>query len=144
MESIRIDTGIIRLAINDDETRVISFSPQDVCFAERFYSLLSAFEAKETEYRQKSAEIANNVSVGAFGIPNSTGPALALLHETNDFLRSKIDYVFGEGTSEKAFGSAITLDMFEQFFNGITPYVQKARSNQVQKYTKKSKPGVMK
>ena len=44
--------------------------------------------------------------------------------------------VFGAGTSEKAFGEAQTLNMFEQFFDGITPYIQGARGQKVSKYRK--------
>jgi hypothetical protein len=49
MESLHINTGGIRLCINDDPNRVIEFNPQDLSFAERFYSLLSDFEGKEKE-----------------------------------------------------------------------------------------------
>ncbi|MGX8711628.1 MAG: hypothetical protein ACQGTM_15455 [bacterium] len=135
MESLHISTGEIRLCVNDDPTRVIAFNPTDISFAERFYSLLSEFEEKEKEYQQKVEALKNNVEIDAFGIPKNFGPALALLRETSGFLREKIDDVFGAGTSQAAFGDANTLDMFEQFFGGITPFVQKAREKQVGKYT---------
>jgi hypothetical protein len=51
-------------------------------------------------------------------------------------LRDEVDAVFGDGTSQMVFGGAYTLDVFEQFFNGIIPYVEKARANKVKKYTK--------
>lgn len=135
MEELRIDTGGVKLKVNGDPTRVIAFNPTDISFAERFYGLLSEFEEKEKEYRQKVDALQKNTETDNLGIPKNFGPALALLRETCGFLREKIDNVFGAGTSQAAFGDANTLDMFEQFFTGITPFVQKAREKQVSKYT---------
>lgn len=135
MESLHINTGEIRLCVNDDPDRVIAFNPTDISFAERFYGLLSEFEKKEKECRQKAEALQSNTETDSLGIPKSFGPALALLRETCGFLRQEIDKVFGLGTSQAAFGGANTLDMFEQFFDGITPFVQKAREKQVSKYT---------
>lgn len=135
MEELRIDTGGVKLKVNGDPTRVIAFNPTDISFAERFYSLLSEFEEKEKEYQQKVEALQKNTETDNLGIPKNFGPALVLLRETCGFLREKIDDVFGAGTSQAAFGDANTLDMFEQFFTGITPFVQKAREKQVSKYT---------
>ncbi|MDU7339020.1 MAG: hypothetical protein E7L17_13005 [Clostridium sp.] len=134
MQSLQINTGEISLCVNDDATRVISFNPTDISFVERFYGLLSEFEEKEKEYKHKAEELQNDTGVGAFDIPNNFGDALALLRETCEFLRTKIDNVFGKGTSDAAFGNANTLDMFSQFFAGITPFIQKAREKQIDKY----------
>ena len=51
---------------------------------------------------------------------------MKLLEDTSKFLKERIDYVFGEGTSRP---SGTTIDMFEQFLDGITPYIQKSRDN---------------
>lgn len=144
MDSLRINTGGIRLCINDDPERVISFNPEDLSFVERFYALLGDFEEKEKEYKAKAEVLQPDEETDEFGIPKNFGSVLTLLHETCDFMREKIDSVFGSGTSQMAFGDANTLDMFEQFFTGITPFVQKSREKQVQKYTSKQKPGVLK
>jgi hypothetical protein len=50
-------------------------------------------------------------------------------------MRGQIDVLFGEGTSQKAFGNALELGMFEQFFSGITPFVQTVRKEKIAKYT---------
>lgn len=135
MQSIRIDTGSIRIAINDDETRVIEFNPNDLAFIERFYGLIGEFEGKEKEYEQKINTINQSVELDSYNIPKNMGESLVLLKEICEFMREKIDHVFGNGTSQKAFGSENTLSMFEQFFNGITPYIQQARTGKVDKYT---------
>lgn len=135
MQSLHINTGEIRLCVNDDPDRVIAFNPTDISFAERFYALLGDFEEKEKEYRRKVEALQQDTEIGAFGVPKNFGPALALLRETCGFLREKMDDVFGAGTSQAAFGDANTLDMFEQFLNGVTPFVQTAREKQIGKYT---------
>lgn len=141
MDSLHINTGEIRLCVNDDPNRVIVFNPSDISFAERFYGLLREFEEKEKEYRLKTEELQKNAETDDLGVPKNFGSILTLLRETCTFLREKIDDVFGAGTSQAAFGDANTIDMFEQFFTGITPYVQKAREKQVGKYTAKPTKG---
>lgn len=135
MQSIRINTESIRVAINDDESRVIEFNPNDLDFIERFYSLISDFEVKEKEYRQRLDILNQNTELDAYNIPKNMRESLVLLKEICEFMRERLDYVFGEGTSQKAFGNANTLDMFEQFLNGVTPYIQKNREEKIGKYT---------
>jgi hypothetical protein len=133
MESLRID-GFIQLAINDDPERVISFAPDDIMFAERFYRLLDALREKETEYRKRAGELSENKAVDDYGIPEMAPAGIDLLRDVCDFMRDEIDKLFGEGTSDKAFGEIRSLDMIEQFFKGITPYIQNARQSKTQRY----------
>ena len=125
MQSLKIDLGTIQLAVNDDPERIIEFNPQDIGFAERFYALLSEFDVKSREFYERAEKIDNN------DVENGLG----LMREMCEYMREKIDQVFGEGTSQKAFGNAMTLNMFEQFFVGVTPYIQKARTEKVKQYT---------
>ena len=134
MNSLRIDTGTVRIMVNDDENRVIEFNPTDVLFVEKFYNLIKKFEEKEEDYRKQIEEITSNKEVDPYGLPINTEATLKIILEICNFLRSQIDQVFGEGTSEKAFGSNQTLNMFEQFFTGITPYIQEARAEKTSKY----------
>lgn len=143
MSNININTGEIRLTINDDENRVITFNPNDLQFVDNLYNLLAELENKEKEYKSREAELDKNTEVNSYGIPVNLKKKLALLKETCGYMREKIDTVFGEGTSQRAFGSANTLDMFEQFFEGVTPYIQKVRDQKLNKYTKNNKKNVM-
>jgi hypothetical protein len=147
MDTIQIDTGVKRIAVNGDPERIIEFSPQDVAWAERFYGLIREFEEKQAEY-QARAEVLDSDQLDERGLPVDMPKGLALLREMCEFLRGQIDNVFGPGTSKKAFGDAMTLTMFEQFFTGIMPYVQSARAEKVDKYrrpaTKKGGRKVMK
>ena len=148
MDSIRIDTGVKKILINDGP-EFIEFNPNDVSFAEKFYSLISEFEAKMVEYQARSDEIDANKEVDAHDIPVNFGALITLMRDVCEFVRERIDHLFGAGTSQKCFGDALNLNMFEQFFDGITPFIQRARTEKVNKYTpppvsKKRKRAVMK
>lgn len=142
--NLNINTGEIRLTVNDDENRVIAFNPDDLQFVSRFYSLIKDFEAGEKEYNEKKAILNQVKETDSFGIPVNFEEHMKLLDDTSKFLKERIDYVFGEGTSKAAFGNLNTIDMFEQFLDGITPYIQKSRDNKIKKYTDKNKRNVMK
>ncbi len=61
-----------------------------------------------------------------------------------NYMKEQIDFVFGKGTSEKAFGNALTLNMFDQFLGGISDYISKSRNSKMKKYTQTKGKGVMK
>jgi hypothetical protein len=135
MDSLRIDTGVKRVCINDDPSRVIEFNPEDLAFAEGFYSLIKEFEAKQAEFERHANELdAHRDEKDEHGLPANMADGLAFLREVCDFGRAKIDDLFGAGTSQKAFGDARTLDGIEQFFVGITPFIKSARDEKVRRY----------
>lgn len=133
-QSIRIDTGEVRLLINDDENRVISFNPNDISFLEAFFELLEDFEKKEKEFRNEERVLNANKDVDKLGLPKNIKGKIALTHKICRYMREKVDYVFGEGTSDTAFGKANTMDMFSQFFDGVTPFIRSARDDKTSKY----------
>lgn len=135
MDSFRVDSGRKRIAINDDLQRVIEFDPTDVLFAEKFYLLIQEFETKQVEYERRAAELDADQSLDSYGLPANLTSRLAFMREVCEFMRLQIDSLFGAETSQKAFGDALSLEMIEQFFTGITPFIQRARSGRVAKYT---------
>lgn len=138
MDSIQINSGLKRIAVNGDENRVIEFNPEDIVFVEKFYGLIRQFEEKEVEFRERADEISKKEDVDQYGIALNTGESIRLALELCDYLRGQIDQVFGAGTSQAAFGEARTLSMFEQFFNGIMPFIQGAREEKVKQYRKEA------
>jgi hypothetical protein len=142
LPSIKIDSGIKRIAINDDPDNVIEFNPTDVIFAEKFYALMRDFEAKQDEFDRRSKELdAHKDELDANGLPVNFAQGVAFLRETCGFMREKIDYLFGDGASQKAFGDTLSLDMIAQFFQGMTPFIQTARADKVLKYTNSKMAG---
>ena len=58
MDSIKINTGIIRLEVDrDGEKNVIAFNPNDVVFAEKAYNLFKKFGEKQKEFDEKVKEL---------------------------------------------------------------------------------------
>lgn len=137
MENLIIDSGIKRIRINEDDNRIIEFNPEDIVFVEKFYGLIKKFEEKEADFRLKTEEIGSIEGEDEYGIPLNTKQTLDLILDLCNYLRKEIDEVFGEDTSNKAFGQTQTLNMFEQFFNGIVPFVQKTRNERIEKYYSK-------
>ena len=56
MESIRYNDSAIKLMVNDDPDRVISFDPEDVGFVNRYFDLMDFIEKKQVEYLEKAAQ----------------------------------------------------------------------------------------
>ena len=144
MTVIKINTGIIRLQVEcDGRTDEIAFNPDDVGFVNRFCDLTKAMETKQAEYDAKIEELEKEEGFDTFGIPSNTKERLALMLEICLFMREQVDMVFGAGTSQKIFGDVNTLEMFTQFFDGITPYIQKNRQEKMAKYIASKQAGVM-
>lgn len=141
METLQIETGKVEIQVKRDgkEQGVISFDPSDILFAEKFYRLISEFEMKMVEYQGRSEKIDSESGVDENGIPVNFSERVELLKDVSAFMREKIDILFGEGTSQIAFGDYVGLDMLSQFFNGVTPFIRKTRQAKIEKYTHKRK-----
>jgi len=131
-DSIRIDSGEVRLLVNDDPSRVISFNPEDILFVEKFYGLLGGFEDVQKRFQDRLNTIPNDD-------PSTAPQVIAVVEEAWDYLSEQIDSVFGAGTSEAAFAGAKSLSQVEQFFIAIAPYVKMKRQDKVAKYQSRAK-----
>mgnify|MGYP000104827856 CR=1 FL=1 len=138
MDSLQIDTGEIRLAINGDASRVIVLRPNDAVFAEKFYKMLGEFQSKFTEYQGRAAKIESQNETDENGVPLNTGERIALLKEICQYTRNQIDELLGAGTSQTVFGDALDIEAIIRFFEGVRPYMQKARAEKVARYTNKT------
>lgn len=136
MDSLKIDVGEKRIAINGDESRLLIFNPSDVLFAERFYKLIGEFESRLTEYQKQSVILEADNTPNGNNMPANMAVRLELIKEACEYSRESIDKVFGAGTSQTVFGDTLSLDAVQQFFEGITPFISAVRSEKVQKYTK--------
>lgn len=136
MESIRYNDGTIRLMVNDDPDRVISFDPEDVGFVNRYFDLMDFIKNKQGEYTKQAAEIDKMEG-------DKERAGFRLYQTMCEDIKGQIDYVFGAGTSQTVFGNSVRLDMFQQFLNGIVPYIQKARADKMQPYLEQKTKGVI-
>jgi hypothetical protein len=133
--SMKIKTDMIRIVVNDDPNRVVKFNPSDVLFAEKFYNLLDEFKTELGKFSERAKEIEKVTAKDAEGIPLNTGAKLSLTVEFCNYMDAKIESLFGPGTCAAAFDGTKEIDMYEQFFEGIMPFIQKARKDKIQKYT---------
>lgn len=132
MPSLQIHTGEVRLQILDDagEVRgIFKFNPTDIETAKRLLKIQEDFENKEAEFQKRADDIEKN---------GSTSDKIDLLSELCQYIEQEIDECFGEGSSKILFGDAMSIDMFNDFFSGITPYYEKASKDRIAKYQKKN------
>lgn len=111
------NTKVIRLTINDDESKVIEFDPTDINFVDGFYELI---------------DMVQDVKVPE-GL--DTRGQIKFMKQFMQKLNVQIDEIFGEGTCQKAFGRSLSFEQYQQFFEGITPHIKSVREENVSKYT---------
>ena len=134
MPNIRIDTGELRIMINDDPDRVIVFNPEDHIFIEKFYKLTE----KLNKYHERMTDLlTDDLPNPETELPANSEKRIALLSEASVYIRGQVDDLFGENAAQNVFGSATSLDAFAQFVEGVTPYVKNIREGKVKKYTAK-------
>lgn len=143
MDSLQITSSARKIAINDDPNRIITFNPHDVIFAEKFYNLIGEFQKTLTQYEPRARAIESNTAVDENNLPVNFGERIALHREICDYIRERIDHLFGVGTSQIAFGDERDPEQFTQFFDGLKPFFKDARTPKIEKYTN-SKKRVMK
>lgn len=136
MESIKIVSSKKRIAINEDESRVIEINPGNAIQRQKYYELFSKLEklGKQLSLESKNLDPIKDVE-----------KVLKLEEETFNKIAKEIDEVFGEGTINKITEGEKDLDMLVQFFEGLTPYFQEYNAQKSSKYgkTSKSKDRVM-
>ena len=68
-------------------------------------------------------------------LPVNFGERLALLREVCEYIRARIDHLFGIGTSQAAFGDVYDTDLIVQFLDGLKPFFHYTRAAKIEKYT---------
>lgn len=125
MDSLQVRTGQISLRILDDEGEergIFSFNPEDVESAKQVVLLQEELKVKNEEFDKQIEEC------------ETAEQKINLLSEIVQYFRGLVDKCFGEGSSDILFGNACTLSMFYDFFEGITPYYEKASKKRMAKY----------
>ena len=131
LQSIKIDDGLIRLAINEDEGKIISFNPEDTSFADRFYAL----SKKIHEYEQRHTDLFADTEMDEIGLPKNSEERISLFTEANAYMYEQVNLMFGDNAAESVFGDTVTFSKFAQLVSGVTPYFSKARKAKTSKYT---------
>lgn len=137
MDTLVLSSNVKKIAITRDgeETGVLKFDPSDVLFAEKFYNLIAEFQAKAKEYEPRADLLDSNTETDANNLPVNFGERIALLREVCEYIRARIDDLFGIGTSQAAFGDVYDTELIVQFLEGLKPFFQSARAAKIEKYT---------
>lgn len=137
MDTLVLSSNTKKIAITRDgeETGVLNFDPSDVIFAEKFYNLIAEFQAKAREYEPRALALDGNKATDSNNLPVNFGERIALLREVCEYIRARIDHLFGIGTSQAAFGDVYDTDLIVQFLDGLKPFFQKTRVAKIEKYT---------
>lgn len=125
MDSLKISTGRVRLQIVDEagnQRGIFSFNPSDIESAKRVIEIQKDFETKNAEF-QKRINAAETME-----------EKIIILDELVTYFEKVIDDCFGEGSSQVLFGDDKSVEMFYDFFEGITPYYEKASKERMAKY----------
>jgi hypothetical protein len=150
-DSLHVDTGEVRLLIDEDPERVLVFNPTDVLFAENFQHLRFEVEHKMGEFKAKAKELGSLPKSATEEEVIAQGNALIeLRYSAISYLHSKIDDVFGKGTSQMVFGALCSEQSIVSFLEGVAPWIQVVREKKMAKYiqppvvAKRNKHAVMK
>lgn len=124
MDSIRVDSGIKKIEVNDDG-ECISIPISDTAFYERFANILKYFDEKQKDIEQKVHEISEKYSDN-----ENTEKAFDEVKMYSDLCRnvcSELDKLFGEGCCRKVFvGNEVPgIELIGDFFEQITPILQR-------------------
>ena len=133
--NINLDLGVKRITINNDPNKVIEFSPENTLFIEKFYTVYSQVMEKQDEYLKRYEELEGEPDEN--GIPKNVEAQIALVNETTEFMRDRIDFLLGEGTSNKVFGDVYNLSAISQFLEGLGQFVKSDRAAKVKKFAGK-------
>jgi len=135
MKSLNINSGEVRLAINGDENNLLVFNPSDILFTEKFYALAKDFDEQEKQFLERVDAIEKESGVDEHGMPANAPAVFALVKELCEYIWERFDDVFGEGVSQRLFAGVYSVDMLNQFLEGITPYIESERKSKIGRYT---------
>ncbi|MFV0344209.1 MAG: hypothetical protein ACK5JH_15205 [Anaerocolumna sp.] len=144
MHNISFDDGYKSFSINNDENKVIKFSPADYGILERFSkarkTIVEAVENLEKDVHLKS----DGTTI------DEIDEAGALIAQVNKLINDQIDYIFNAEVSNMVFGrqspisSVKGIFLFERFLDAVSPILQKeiteeqkASQKRIKKYTSK-------
>lgn len=122
MDSLRVDSGIKNIEVNDNGD-YISIPISDISFYERFGALIKCFESKQAEIQQSTKELSEKHKDKP---DDDTGMIVDSIELYSGLCRdvcAEIDKLFGDGCCCKVFVGIETpgIELIGDFFEQITP-----------------------
>lgn len=124
MENLNILSSEIKLSLNGDKDKIITFDPGNVILRKKFYNFKSIMFQKKREFDIKAKQISEK----------DINKALKLEEELYDFIAKNIDDMFGMGTSKKVCNNNKNVDTLCNFLVAIAPYFKQYNENIKNKY----------
>ena len=137
MAGIRVNTGVKRIEVNDNGD-FITMSLNDNDFLSRFFSLYENVQkmAEESSAREREIQEQYKGSDDRLGLAKAS---YDLYTKFGKDMMGEVDALFGEGTCSKVFGDITpTFDLYIEFFEQLTPYLQEFAQEKSQRTSKYS------
>ncbi|MFV0517251.1 MAG: hypothetical protein ACK5MV_07635 [Aminipila sp.] len=146
MDNLNFDSGMMELAINGDESKVLRINPADEKIVEGLLKIVESKEIKEFIENEKALFDKSNKDSNLEKVKKKNQLNL----ELDKFLRNELDLILGVGISELVFGdicvTAINSNgeiIFSSFVNALLNMIKSEilkRSAKTQEIIKKYKP----
>lgn len=130
MESLNIETSKKRLCLNGDESKVIEFNPEDLDTRKKFFDASKEIFQKQREYDIAVKEIESEQDD-----MKKTEKAFELEQNLYNLMKSIVDDIFGNGTSDMITDGKSNIFSLVNFIIAITPYFRAVTDKQKNKYT---------
>lgn len=142
MDKLQIASGKKRIQItdeNDKEKGVLEFNPSEMVFIEKYQTLMIGFQEKSIIIEKLLEDIKSRIGKGNFDEGGDetrevSKSAFETIKELYDFFDNELNILFGEGTTAMLFSTPRDLGEYNQFLEGISPYIQEVRAKKVEKY----------
>lgn len=138
MQNLNFNDGLVRLAINGDESRVITINPTD-------FGIL-------TRYKEAEPKIEKIIDNATSKLTDNDEENIKLLEEFDAEMKKIIDFIAGSPVSEIAFGTTNCISLaggnyiFMNFLEAYVSYFEpkfkeefKKSKSRIEKYTKQVK-----
>lgn len=134
MDSLRVDSGIKNIEVND-KGDYISIPISDASFFERFGDMMKNFEHKQAEIEQQGKELSEKHKDKAEDDTDMIVDTISLYSQLCKDVCTELDNLFGEGCCRKVFVGIETpsVELIGDFFEQITPLLQKYAQERSQK-----------
>lgn len=125
---LRIDTGVRKIEVNDNGDYImLQVADQSIP------AKLKKFVKAATDKLNKLSELTESEN------ETDIEAAEELAYELDVFAKASIDDIFGDGTCKKVFGDIVPpIEMYIEFIEAITPYLQEYALNRAKKLSKYS------
>ncbi|MFV0516514.1 MAG: hypothetical protein ACK5MV_03895 [Aminipila sp.] len=141
MKNINFDAGMVELAIQGDESRVLKFNPENVDFQNALFEMLDHADEKMKEFEIIAKDY--DIKASAMEPIEAAKEKIKIQSRVDDFIKTEIDGVFGCGNSGMIFqeaspsaksssGQYVFMNFFEALLQIIQPEI-KRRNESVQK-----------